>query len=121
MDAEPSYALLWLRAFLFTLLFELPVAVWLLRQAEPSLRRRIPLIVFANLATHPAVWFIFPELDLPYLPTVVLAELWAWWIEAAFFFLVMRTTARRAVLVSGLANATSLALGLALRAATGWV
>ena len=34
-----------------------------------------------NLASHPAVWFVIPELGMSYNPRVVLSEVWAVGIE----------------------------------------
>jgi len=55
---------LWFRAFLVTILVETPIVVALFREAEPRLGRRLAFALFANLATHPAVWFVFPALGL---------------------------------------------------------
>ena len=79
---------LWFKAFFFTVLVETPIAAALLRPAEPRLARRIALILFANLASHPAVWFIFPALGLSYLPTLLISEAWAVLLEALLYRLV---------------------------------
>jgi hypothetical protein len=70
-------------------LVETPLAASLLRPAEPRLYRRVALVLFANVASHPAVWFIFPELGLPCIPVLVLAEAWAVLSEALFYRLVL--------------------------------
>ena len=54
----------WFAAFVLTLAIEAPIAVVLLRQAEPDLRRLGVLIVFANLASHPVVWYVISQLVL---------------------------------------------------------
>jgi hypothetical protein len=113
---------LWFKAFLLTVLVETPLAAALLRPAEPRLPRRVALVLFANLASHPAVWFIFPALGLPYLPMLVLAEAWAVLSEALFYRLVFeKTDAVEALGISALANGASFGIGLLVRAATGWV
>lgn len=117
-----SPVMLWFRAFSLTVLVEAPIAAALLKPAEPRLHRRAALVLFANLASHPAVWFIFPELGLSYAPTLVLAEAWAVLSEALLYRLVFEETgAVEAFGISALANGASLGIGLLLRAATGWV
>ena len=106
---------LWLEAFALTFALEGPLATALLgRRGGVPWRRRLGLTLFANLVTHPAVWFIFPELGLPYWRTVALSELWAWLGEAAFYATASpRLRWPRALLVSLAANATSFLVGLA--------
>jgi hypothetical protein len=45
----------------------------------------------------------------------VLAELFAWLVEAAYFAIVVKVPARRALAVSFGANAASVVIGLGLR------
>ena len=48
------------------------------------------LVVFANLITHPAVWFIFTQLFLVGTPEyVVTSEAWAVGLEALFYSVTM--------------------------------
>ena len=116
------FATAWLKAFLLTLLVETPIAAALFRPVEPRLPRRVALILFANLASHPAVWFIFPNLGLRYSPALVIAEAWAVLVEAAFYRLVFEESdAVEALGISALANGASLGIGLLVRGATGWV
>lgn len=103
----------WLKAFLVTQLFELPV-YWF---ATRSLR----IGFLASAMTHPIVWFVFPLLPTPYWVMIALAETFAVIAEAAWLHFngLPRT---RAFLWSLLANATSVAFGLTIRWATdGWV
>ena len=117
-----SLVTLWFRAFLVTVLVETPIAAALLKPAEPRLYRRAVLVLFANMASHPAVWFIFPELGLSYAPTLVLAEAWAVLSEALLYRLVFeKTGAVEALGISALANGASFGIGLLVRAATGWL
>jgi hypothetical protein len=72
-------------------------------------------VFFANLATHPAVWFIFPRLGLADAVAVPIEEAWAFGLEAAFYALAFRgVTWGRGVTVSLAANATSFAFGIVL-------
>ncbi len=105
----------WFVAFLLTLLVECPVLGWLLRSAGTSTARLLALTLFANLATHPAVWFVFPALPYPYWATLTLSELWAWLAEAWFWGLVLPALGwRRAGWASLCSNLGSFGLGWAL-------
>ncbi len=101
----------WLTAFILTLAIEIPIASVMLAKREPRTGRRIALIAFANLATHPLVWFVFPKLLLPYLAQLTLAEFWAFGLEAIFYTMVFNIRPARAALVSFTANAVSATLG----------
>ncbi len=103
----------WLAAFLLTVAVEVPIAVYLLRRFEPDLLRLSLLIIFANLATHPAVWFIFSQPFLVGTPEyTVVAELWAVGVEALFYAVVLRgLSPRRAIGVAVAANGASFLVG----------
>ena len=103
----------WFVAFVLTLAIEVPVAAYLLRRAEPDRLRLVVLIVFANLATHPIVWYVLTQ---PFLigtwGYVLVAEAWAVAAEAVFYAVVFRgLAARRAVAVAVVANAASFLVG----------
>ena len=103
----------WLRAFGLTLVVELLVAVPLLAAVEPGLAWRIAVVVFANLATHPLVWFAFPGLRFGDGARLGLSELWALFAELAIYLLLWPVLRfRRAALVSLAANGASFAAGL---------
>jgi hypothetical protein len=105
----------WLRAFGLTLLVEIPIAVTLLGRVEPKLARRIWVVVVANLATHPLVWFLFPGLAAGRAARIGLSEAWAIIAELAIYRLVWPSLQlRRAAVVSLAANGASVAVGLAL-------
>lgn len=103
----------WFRAFLLTLAVELPIAAILLRHYEPAWPRLVVLLVFANLASHPAVWFIFTQLFLIGTRSyVIAAEGWAVGAEALFYWTVFRgLSVCRAIVVSLAANAASFLVG----------
>lgn len=104
---------LWLRAFLLTVVVETPIVAAMLRRWEPSRPRLIALVVFANLASHPAVWFVFTQLLLIGTPAYLLvAEGWAIACEALFFLVAFRgLPVRRAILSALVANAASFIVG----------
>lgn len=103
----------WLRAFLLTLVVEIPVATYLLRRDEPSLPRAAALVVFANLVSHPLVWFAWSQVFLiGTVEYVLAAESWAVAVEAIFFAVAVRgLRPSRALLVSLFANGASFAVG----------
>jgi hypothetical protein len=112
----------WAKALVVTVAVEIPIAAIAFRRDEPSLARRAGLIFFASLATHPAVWFIFPRFELTYGEMIIAAETWAVVVEAVFFVLVFRGVEPwRAAGVSLIANGASYGTGLLLRAFTHWV
>jgi hypothetical protein len=114
----------WFRAFLWTLGIELLVAGFCLRGSVP-LARRVSLITIANVATHPAVWLIFPELGAalgwPWLATVGVSEVWAFGFEAFVYSIFLGTSKQRTAITAAVAaNAASLGLGFVLHA-FGWL
>jgi hypothetical protein len=109
-----------------TLIIECPVVFFIFRQV---LARACPkwrpfaLMVFANLSTHPAVWFIFPELPLGPRLSLGLSEGFAVGVEAFFYTLVFPGVSwKRATIASLAANALSFGVGLLLyRFAETWM
>ncbi len=117
--ANPFVAL-WFRAFVLTVGVELAVATPLLARSGASRWRRMAAVLVANVASHPAVWFIFPELHISH--ALALSELWAVLSELGIYMLVFPSLgARRAAVTSLGANAASFAAGLVVRALTGWI
>lgn len=115
----------WLRAFAWTLLIEQAVAGAMLRQAIPAWDRRCSIIAVANLASHPAVWLIFPELcsglGLSNTTSLVVSEIWAFGLEGWIYWLFLgQSQTRLALKTTTAANAVSLGLGYGLRY-LGWV
>lgn len=115
----------WFRAFAWTLLFEQLAAGFLLREALPARARRVSVITVANIASHPAVWLIFPELcsglGLTARHGLILSEIWALSLEAWIYWLFLGSGRLTIALkTSAAANALSLGAGLVLRY-LGWV
>lgn len=106
----------WLFAFVLTCLLELPIVVLATRSAESKWVRIVAVALLGQLLTHPLVWFGFPALTvLPAEGRFWSSELFAWLAEAALYAGLLRgVSIWRAIGVSGLANATSLAVGLVL-------
>jgi hypothetical protein len=103
----------WFLAFLVTLVIEAPIVVVLVRHVDRDLLRLGIVLVFANLATHLAVWYVITQLLLvgtwQYL---LVAETWAVLAEALIYWAAVRgLSARRALAVAAVANVTSFAAG----------
>jgi hypothetical protein len=107
----------WARAFALTCAIEVPLVVVLTRDANAGTLRRAIVAVVGQLATHPLVWFVFP-----YVPGItgwtsfVASELYATGLEAILYAAAWpRISGSRALGVSAVANAVSLAVGLLVR------
>ena len=102
----------WVKAFVFTQLVEAPIY----RRLLPT---RWSLALAASTITHPFVWFVFPwigdRLDVGWTTTSILSEVFAVVVEAIFFRVMCAIGWPRAALVSILANAASVSLGLLAR------
>lgn len=118
MNVGADELLAWVKAFAFTQVVEAPLY-----------RRFVPtswtLALASSTITQPFVWFAFPwlgdQLSLSWMATSVLSEVCAVVVEAAFYAKVCRVGWRRAALVSVVANAASVTLGLLARATFGIV
>lgn len=107
---------LWIRAFSLTLLIELLLAVPMLGRVA-GWQRRVSAVVFGQLVTHPAVWFIFPLLGWSQQVFLIVAESWAVLLECALYRTVFPSLPwSKALAVAALANAGSFAVGQVLRA-----
>jgi len=111
----------WFPSFLITLAVEIPVGWLLLRSDEPSTVRVVALVAFANLASHPSVWFVFTQLFLVGTAEYVLAaEVWAVAVEALFYAITIAgLKPSRALVASLAANAASFLVGRILT--QGWL
>lgn len=102
----------WLVGFALTLVFEVPLVAWLLADSVPTLRRRLAIAVFANLLTHPLVWFFFPQLPLAPTSRLASSEVWAFVAESVFYWVAASPISLgRASLMSLAANMTSFGFG----------
>lgn len=103
----------WFGSFVLTLVIETPVVGLTLRRMEPSIVRLGILILFANLATHLAVWYVITQLVLVgTLGYTLVAETWAVAAEAVFYWATIRDlSASRAIAVAAVANGLSFLAG----------
>jgi hypothetical protein len=97
-----SYVAQWAWAFAFTQLVEMPLYRRLLGCSWVA-------AFGATLLTHPLIWWVFPYSPFGYLWSVLLAELFAWLVEACYF--ARAHGIRRALLAALLANAASVICG----------
>lgn len=106
-----SYVLRWLMAFVFTELVE--TGIYVQAFGDRPLRERLAIGLGASAITHPAVWFVIPEvcrsLGLSWWPTVAVAETFAVLVEAGWLHAF---GLRRGFFWSLAANGTSFTLGL---------
>jgi hypothetical protein len=112
----------WFRAFVATLALEVPVVLWLTRDVPMTTWRRGAIALFANLATHPIVWFVIPATGLRGMTGLTVSELWAVVLEWGVYFVALpQMRASRALGVSAMANGFSFAVGLVLFQYTSWL
>lgn len=116
-----SPALSWARAFAVTLAVEEIVVLGMTRRDGDPATRRALLVVFANLATHPVVWFVMPLLFASDGARIAASEIWAVVLEGLLYALTTRMSPSRAFATSAIANAASFGVGVVLRALGGWV
>ncbi len=104
----------WFPAFVVTVVIEGPIVWWFARGRETSVLRVGAAVLLANLASHPAVWFIFTQLFLVGTVSFTLAtEAWAVCVEAVLYILALRGVGPwRAVAASLVANVASYLVGL---------
>jgi hypothetical protein len=103
----------WFGSFVLTLAVEAPIVCFAFRNAEIGLPRLAVLFVFANLATHLAVWYVWTQIfDVASPEYVVASETWAALAEAIFYGAAIRgITTARAIGVAVAANLASAVAG----------
>ena len=107
----------WAAAFALTQVVEMPIY---LRGLPPGPRARRWGVAFgASALTHPIVWFVVPRLWIghSYVAMAIAAETFAVLAEALW---IRRFGAPRPLTTSFVANAASVAVGLAVRRVFGW-
>ena len=107
----------WFPAFVLTVLVEGVVVLAGFRDTGVSPPRLAVMLLFANLATHQAVWFVYTQLFLVgTIEYLVAAESWAAAAEALFYWAVLPgVSVRRVIAVAVAANALSFVTGRVLQ------
>lgn len=119
-----SYEIIFLKGLLFTIVAELGAGI-LFRILETRLGffkkkvlgkiewwKFVVVIAMATVMTLPYVWFVLSFLVTPKIVFQVVAELFAWLMEAVFYVFCFQLKAREAVVFSFVLNLVSVVLGL---------
>ena len=112
-----GHALAFLKGFALTQSVEILVVLFLLGRhfrsscGEAASFRIAAAAFFANMATLPYLWFVYPEL-LDYAWALAAGEATALAAEAIFYRLFLGASARAALAASFAANAASVLAGL---------
>jgi hypothetical protein len=105
----------YLVALALTLAIEAPiVAATLKRWYRVPIARGLIVGMVASLLTHPVVWFVLPSWLAPgigHLGYLIVAEAYAWLVEAVIYWLITRRDVVGVLLLSLLANLASFATG----------
>jgi hypothetical protein len=105
----------WARAYLATLVIEVPiVAGWL--RGRVAVLDAVAVAILASTLTHPLLWYAWPTFE-PYWLRLGAGEALVWTAEALLYTLWLRRAgapdaARTGVFVACLANASSMITGL---------
>lgn len=117
---------LWIRAFAFTLVVEVPLFVLVAKWGRsPSVRAPLFRIALAGAAgtvlTHPMLWFVWPRVVSNYTAYIASGELMVAAIETVTFYGIARPISlKRAGLASLVANGASFGLGMLVQALGLW-
>ena len=105
----------WALSFALTLIVEVPLFAALGR-GLPAWRAAVVGAV-GSCVTHPLLWFVWPRIVSDYTAFLVTGEVLVTLIEALIVVIALPDAGlRRALVMSCVANAASLGLGLVLRA-----
>ena len=111
-DLAEVVLITWLKAFVFTLVVEVPIFVIIARRAEIPLLKAALAGAAGTCFTHPALCFIWPLLFRDYTLYIVTGELLVATIESFTFYALARPIPlKTAIAASFVANAASYGLG----------
>jgi hypothetical protein len=115
--SEHAYLLAFAKGFAITQAVEIPVVWYLLSRhfrqtgGNVACRRIIAAAFFANMATLPYLWFVYPEI-LDFAGSVALGETTALVAEALVYHYLLGASLRAAFFASLAANGCSVLVGL---------
>jgi len=120
MDWKSAMSLfpLWPKAFTLTLLFELPIYLFVARYKQnPKQPIRVGRILLGgalcSTITHPFLWFVWRQIVTHYTFYLISGELLVFLAEAVIFYAIARpVTLLRASFCSFFANLSSFCLGM---------
>jgi hypothetical protein len=103
----------WFAAFALTVIVEAPFVLYAARRHGVDWVRGAVILVLANLATHPVLWYVIPQVVVPRTTQfVAVGEGWAIAAETACYWAVIPgMRARSALAVALLANVASFGVG----------
>ncbi|MFH0785733.1 MAG: hypothetical protein V2B20_27815 [Pseudomonadota bacterium] len=116
---EQPYVIVFFKALVVTDIVEIPLVWYLLSQSfrrtgKPVvLRQIIAAAFFANMATLPFLWFVYPEF-LDFSSAVALGEATALVGETLLYYFLLGASLRVAFLISLVANGASVLVGFIL-------
>jgi len=108
-----AYEKLFLLSLLVTLCIEVPVVFFLVRKKAINISPIDSIVIsaIASLLTLPYLWFIFPVYIADYTTYVVIGEIVVIIIEALIYWRLFRISMTRALVLSVIANISSVILG----------
>ena len=115
--SEHAYLTAFMKGFALTQSVEIPIVWYILARhfrrsgAEVAAGRIVAAAFFANMATLPSLWFVYPGV-LDVTGTVVLGEATALLAEALLYRMLLGASWRAALFASLTANCSSVLVGL---------
>lgn len=107
------YETKFLVSLILTLFIEVPIVLILLRFISPKIRlyKTLLIAILATSLTLPYLWFIFPVyIEYPFY--IIIGEIIVFLIESLIYWQLIQITFRKALLISFIANLSSLLIGL---------
>jgi hypothetical protein len=118
MNGTTLYEIQFLKALLSTVAVE-TLVLFLLVRLWFQIQGRVlsnPLVlftgVFCSATTLPYLWFVLPRFLKSYTLLAVVGELLIFFVEAVFYYFVLKLGVRRSLLVSFVCNLVSVLSGL---------
>lgn len=104
----------WPLAFILTIALETAV-LFLFFRKDTALSRIFIAGVLANAVTHPFVWFLFPRFATSYGSYILMAEMFAFFLEVPIIYLIIRPKPwYMSIAASAAANGVSYGVGMIL-------
>ena len=113
-----GYVLAFFQALSVTVFVECIVALVLQKSVGPRLDLKMPtarfigIVALASVFTLPYIWFVAPELIKNRWAFGISAEIFALIMEAIWYFLALKISAKNALIISLSANIVSFAIGM---------
>jgi hypothetical protein len=107
------YETRFLVSLILTLCIEVPVVFILVRFFSPKIKisKTILISIIATTLTLPYLWFIFP-IYIKYPSYIIFGEITVFLVESLIYWQMLPISLKKAIIISFLANLSSLVLGL---------